>query len=70
MDKRDEPERIVREAERLFITGVPYATWHKYEKLGEAPKGRQLFGNTKGWRYTDIMAWLNEGFPETEKQVP
>ena len=59
-------DRVVREPERLHITGVPYPTWRKYEKLGEAPMGQQLFGNTKGWRLSDLTAWVDERFPPEE----
>jgi len=53
-------DRIVRERERLRITGVPRSTWLKYEKLGQTPKSAPLFGTAKGWFLSDLQKWIDE----------
>ena len=53
-------ERIVREAERHQITGVPRATWYRYERRGEVPKKVPLLGRTVGWRLEDLLNWNRE----------
>lgn len=56
--------RIVREPERFHITGVKRGTWKNLEKSGNAPTGIKLSENTKGWRYSDLMAWIEDKFSE------
>ena len=36
----DNLDRVIREKERLYLTGVPPASWWRLEKAGLAPKGR------------------------------
>jgi len=55
-----EEQRIVRETERRQITGVPRATWYRYERLGEVPKKVPLLGRTVGWRLEDLLKWNRE----------
>lgn len=54
----NDEDRIIREKERHKITGVPRSTWRKYEQLGEVPKAIPLLGDTKGWRLSEIKAWI------------
>lgn len=53
-------DRIVREKERLQITGVPKSTWAKYSKLGQTPKAAPLYGVSKGWFLSDLQKWLDD----------
>jgi len=50
--------RIIREKERRFLTGVPTATWWRLEKAGKAPKGFKIGVSAKGWLLADIQNWI------------
>lgn len=51
-------DRVVREAERLKITGRSRATWWLDEKSGNAPKRIRIGANAVGWRLSELMEWL------------
>ena len=52
-------ERIVREKERLLITGVSRSAWYKMIKKGGAPSGILLTARSVGWRYSELIKWIN-----------
>lgn len=56
-------QRIVREAERRVLTGVPRVSWYRLELAGQAPVGRQLTPNTKGWLLSEIQEWIENRQP-------
>ena len=60
-------ERIIREPERRRITGIPRATWYRYERRGEVPNKIPLLGRTVGWRYGEIMEWVTGRKPEVDQ---
>ena len=63
----DYPDRIIRDKERRALTGVPRPTWELYEKKGEVPKSVPLLGTTRGWKYSEIVAWVNSRRPEAAR---
>ncbi|MGR5421878.1 helix-turn-helix transcriptional regulator [Vibrio sp. PNB22_4_1] len=52
-------DRIIREPERLALTGISKTTWWEKEKKGELPKRISLGARSVGWRLSDINAWLD-----------
>jgi len=57
-------ERIIRDHERRLLTGVPRATWERYEKAGVVPRSVPLLGNTRGWKLSEIMDWVTSRGPD------
>ena len=51
-------DRIIREQERHFLTGVPHTSWWRMEKTGMAPKGFKIGTAAKGWLLKDIQTWI------------
>jgi predicted DNA-binding transcriptional regulator AlpA len=49
---------IVREAERLRITGLSRVQWWRLERAGSVPKRVQLGVNSVGWLRHELEAWL------------
>ncbi|WP_318470774.1 AlpA family phage regulatory protein [Photobacterium leiognathi] len=54
------PDRIIREAERKFITSISRAQAYQLEKQGLFPKRIHLGSRSVGWRLSDIMDWMNK----------
>lgn len=52
------PDPLLRLPKVLKLTGCAESTWHRYVKLGLAPRGRRLGPNTVGWLLSDIQAWI------------
>ncbi|WP_380082074.1 helix-turn-helix transcriptional regulator [Kordiimonas pumila] len=60
------PDRVIREKERRYLTGVSNTTWWRLEKAGLAPKGFKLGAAAKGWTLNSIEEWIKsrkEGQP-------
>ena len=58
---QDLDDVIVRDPERLRITGVPRGTWGRLEKEDKAPKRVPLTdGGTIGWLKSELQAWVQE----------
>lgn len=53
-------ERIIRESERLAITGISRTTCWEMEKKGQFPKRRKLTpnGSSVGWFLSEINEWI------------
>ena len=51
-------ERIVREPERRLITGISKSSWNRFEKQGGVPDKILLAGRLVGWRYSDLISWI------------
>lgn len=51
-------DRFIREDERKNLTGLSRSTWWRMEKLGRAPKRRQLSPNSTGWLLSEIRDWM------------
>ncbi|WP_339860805.1 helix-turn-helix transcriptional regulator [Paremcibacter congregatus] len=56
--KQDTINRIIREKERRYLTGVPTASWWRLEKSGDAPKGFKIGVASKGYLLKDIESWI------------
>ena len=55
-----ELERLIREPERFYLTGVTRGTWYDLEKKGLAPQAIQLSKHTKGYRLSEITEWIKD----------
>ena len=53
-------ERIIRESERLAITGISRTTCWEMEKKGQFPKRRKLTpnGHSVGWLLSEIIQFI------------
>lgn len=53
-------ERIIRESERLAITGISRTTCWEMEKKGEFPKRRKLApnGTSVGWLLSELIEFV------------
>tara|TARA_R110002096_G_scaffold436071_1_gene666830 strand:+ start:6713 stop:6910 length:198 start_codon:yes stop_codon:yes gene_type:complete len=51
--------RIIREKERRYLTGVPPATWWRLEQADQAPKSFKIGVCAKGWLLSDIEDWIS-----------
>ena len=54
------PDRFLREAEVLRITGLSRTTRWRMERRGEFPRRRILSRNAVGWLASQIEAWMAE----------
>jgi predicted DNA-binding transcriptional regulator AlpA len=54
----EESDRIVREPERLRITGVSRGHWAVLESRGEVPRRILVGARSVGWSHADLMAWI------------
>jgi predicted DNA-binding transcriptional regulator AlpA len=52
-------ERLVREPERLKITGVSRAHWHRLERDGRAPRRIAISDRIVAWKLTAVMEWVH-----------
>lgn len=62
--------RIVREAERLIITGVPRATWWQLVREGKAPKPIPLGAQARGWSLEELLNWVSERISDRDRFTP
>lgn len=51
-------EKIIREPERRDTTGIPKATWRRYERSGLVPKRVRIGPRAVGWRLSEIKEWI------------
>lgn len=66
IDEMETQDRIIRNKERHKLTGCSRTTWERHEKMGNAPKSVPLLGITRGWRYSEIAAWVNDRKPDRQ----
>jgi predicted DNA-binding transcriptional regulator AlpA len=52
------PERIVRAKELQELTGLSRTTLWRLERRGEFPDRVPLSGSSVGWRYSEVMEWM------------
>jgi prophage regulatory protein len=61
-DHSTNPHRIVREPERLALTGVSRSQWWRLEGVAEAPRRVKLStaadGISHGWPYGELIQWI------------
>ncbi len=55
---RSPDDRIICEDERLRLTRLSRATWHRLEKIGDVPPHIQLSPRRRGWWISDITSWV------------
>ncbi|MGR5069310.1 helix-turn-helix transcriptional regulator [Vibrio alfacsensis] len=53
-------ERIIRESERLAMTGISRTTCWQMEKKGEFPKRIQIGPRAVGWLHSQIQDWIRK----------
>lgn len=51
-------ERIVREEERKLITSISRSQAYQLEKLGRFPKRILIGSRSVGWRFSELMDWV------------
>src|SRR5262249_31329740 len=56
--KINQPDRIVRKAERRHLTGLPQSSWDALEHAGQAPKRFRLTLGTVAWSYNALLEWI------------
>ena len=57
--KPRDPNSIVRPSELAEMLSVSKPTLWRWEQSGQLPSRIHLAGRAVGWRYGDIVAWLN-----------
>ena len=59
MDAKKE-ERVIRKPELLAMIGLSDPTIWRMEKDGKFPKRIRLGGNSCGWLFSEVMAFLEQ----------
>lgn len=62
-------ERMVREGECAWLTGLHQRTRCDMEKRGEFPKRLRLGGHAVGWRLSEIQAWVKGEWKPEDSQT-
>ena len=52
------PDDLIPWPEVARLTGLSRSTWHRLRRQGEAPEPVPLSPRRKGWRRSEVMAWL------------
>jgi prophage regulatory protein len=56
---QSQSQRLVREAERRQITGLPTSTWYEHQKQGLAPPPVKLSASRVAWPLSELNALNN-----------
>jgi prophage regulatory protein len=59
MRKLFNPDRIVRETDRRYITSISRTQAWKLEKEGKFPKRVRLSNRSIGWKLSELLEWVN-----------
>ena len=59
MRKLFDPERIVCEADRRYITSISRTKAWQLEKEGLFPKRIQLCNRSVGWKLSELLEWID-----------
>jgi prophage regulatory protein len=59
MRKLFNPDRIVRETDRRYITSISRTQAWKLEKQGLFPKRVRLSNRSIGWKLSELLEWVN-----------
>lgn len=51
-------DRIIREAELIYLVGLSRSTIYRSEKAGLFPKRRKLSRHSVGWVLSEIQSWM------------
>jgi prophage regulatory protein len=54
-------DRIIRESERLLITSISRSQAFQLERLNRFPKRIKLGNRSVGWRFSELMLWVQAG---------
>jgi prophage regulatory protein len=57
--KPQHPTRVVREAEREEITGIPTSTWYLLQNKGLAPLPIPLGERSVGWLLHELLEFID-----------
>ncbi len=60
-------DRVIRVGEVASIIGVGKSTVWLWDREGKIPKSFKLTPSTTVWRFSEIMAWLDEKQRESEE---
>jgi prophage regulatory protein len=58
--------RLIREAERARITGVPRSTWYLRMKQGTAPKPVPIGDQAVAWVEQEVLDWVDAQIAKRE----
>lgn len=59
--------RLIRLPELLEILGVSEATIWRWEKRGQFPRRKRIFGNVSSWREDEVREWLDQHAPRDDR---
>ncbi|EJY9247336.1 AlpA family phage regulatory protein [Salmonella enterica] len=62
-------ERMVRERECAWLTGLHERTRCNMEKRGEFPERLRLGGHAVGWRLSEVQAWIKGEWKPEDSQT-
>jgi prophage regulatory protein len=51
--------QVLREKDRLQMTGISRVQWWRLERMGRVPKRLVLGENSVGWLRHEIETWIN-----------
>lgn len=58
-----EIDRMIRERECRWLTGISLSARTRMEKMGEFPQRLHLGGKAVGWRLSEVQAWIKGECP-------
>ena len=59
MEKVDKSQ-LLRRPEVAQLLGIGQSTWSRWVAEGRAPRPIRLSSHTVAWRYSDILAFIND----------
>ena len=59
-------ERFIKTEEVCYLVGLGRHTIAAMVKRGEFPKSAKIGKRTNGWRYSDVLNWINERADQKE----
>ncbi|MCH1931497.1 AlpA family phage regulatory protein [Shewanella sp. A25] len=51
-------DRLVKEKERVFITGISKAQAFQLERRGEFPRRRRVSNRSVAWLHSELLEWV------------
>ncbi|EAM9431639.1 AlpA family phage regulatory protein [Salmonella enterica] len=64
-----EIERMVREPERRWLTGLAESTCVAMEKRGDFPKRVHISNKSVAWKLSEIQAWIKGEWKPEDSQT-
>lgn len=62
---KEQPDRILRDAEVGGLTGLSRTTRWRLSRDGKFPKPLELSDGTVGWRESDLLEWIATRRPKS-----